>query len=431
MEYSEIQSKSKEELLIIAKDLDLIQDGKSPKKSDLVNTIYSEYAKKNGSDKTSGMLSILNDGYGFIRQNGLHPSSTDVYVSQSQIRKFQLKTGDIITGKTRPPKDGERYWGLIKVESVNDMDPEESKSRTKFESLTAIFPTQQIKLETDPKEMSNRIIDLIAPIGKGQRGLIVAPPKAGKTTVLQNIAAGISKNSPDLIILVALIGERPEEVTEMKRAVKGEVFSSTFDEPVEDHCKVAELCLERAKRLVEQGKDVVVLLDSLTRLTRAYNLAVPSTGRTLSGGIDPNALYPPKKFFGAARNTEEGGSLTILAACLVDTGSRMDEVIFEEFKGTGNMELNLDRRLSERRVFPAVDILGSGTRREELLIDRNSLEKVHMLRRLISMQTTDPSGKERNTSDATANVIKRIAQSKSNIDFVNNFEKYAQLNVSK
>ena len=311
------------------------------------------------------------------------------------------------------------------------MDPEESKSRTKFESLTAIFPTQQIKLETDPKEMSNRIIDLIAPIGKGQRGLIVAPPKAGKTTVLQNIAAGISKNSPDLIILVALIGERPEEVTEMKRAVKGEVFSSTFDEPVVDHCKVAELCLERAKRLVEQGKDVVVLLDSLTRLTRAYNLAVPSTGRTLSGGIDPNALYPPKKFFGAARNTEEGGSLTILAACLVDTGSRMDEVIFEEFKGTGNMELNLDRRLSERRVFPAVDILGSGTRREELLIDRYSLEKVHMLRRLISMQTTDPSGKERNTSDATANVIKRIAQSKSNIDFVNNFEKYAQLNVSK
>ena len=321
----------------------------------MVNTIYSEYAKKNGDNKTAGMLSILNDGYGFIRQNGLHPSSTDVYVSQSQIRKFQLKTGDIITGKTRPPKDGERYWGLIKVESVNDLDPEESKSRTKFESLTAIFPTKQIKLETEPKELSNRIIDLIAPVGKGQRGLIVAPPKAGKTTVLQNIAAGISKNSPEIIILVALIGESPEEVTEMKRAVKGEVYSSTFDEPVEDHCKVAELCLERAKRLVEQGQDVVVLLDSLTRLTRAYNLAVPSTGRTLSGGIDPNALYPPKKFFGAARNTEEGGSLTILAACLVDTGSRMDEVIFEEFKGTGNMELNLDRRLADRRVFPAVD----------------------------------------------------------------------------
>ena len=431
MEYSEIQSKNKEELLKIAEELKLIKNGESPKKSDLVNTIYSEYAKKNGDNKTAGMLSILNDGYGFIRQNGLHPSSTDVYVSQSQIRKFQLKTGDIITGKTRPPKDGERYWGLIKVESVNDLDPEESKSRTKFESLTAIFPTQQIKLETEPKELSNRVIDLIAPVGKGQRGLIVAPPKAGKTTVLQNIAAGISKNSPEIVILVALIGERPEEVTEMKRAVKGEVFSSTFDEPVEDHCKVAELCIERAKRLVEQGQDVVILLDSLTRLTRAYNLAVPSTGRTLSGGIDPNALYPPTKFFGAARNTEEGGSLTILAACLVDTGSRMDEVIFEEFKGTGNMELNLDRRLADRRVFPAVDILGSGTRREELLIDSNSLEKVHMLRRLISMQTTDPSGKERNTSDATGNVIKRIAQSKSNSDFINNFEKYAQLNVSK
>ena len=431
MEYSEIQSKNKEELLKIAEELKLIKDGESPKKSDLVNSIYSEYAKKNGDNKTAGMLSILNDGYGFIRQNGLHPSSTDVYVSQSQIRKFQLKTGDIVTGKTRPPKDGERYWGLIKVESVNDLDPEESKSRTKFESLTAIFPTKQIKLETEPKELSNRIIDLIAPVGKGQRGLIVAPPKAGKTTVLQNIAAGITANSPEIIILVALIGERPEEVTEMKRAVKGEVFSSTFDEPVEDHCKVAELCLERAKRLVEQGRDVVVLLDSLTRLTRAYNLAVPSTGRTLSGGIDPNALYPPKKFFGAARNTEEGGSLTILAACLVDTGSRMDEGIFEEFKGTGNMELNLDRRLADRRVYPAVDILGSGTRREELLIDNNSLEKVHMLRRLISMQTTDPSGKERNTSDATGNVIKRIAQSKSNSDFINNFEKYAQLNVSK
>ena len=431
MEYSEIQSKNKEELLKIAEELKLIKNGESPKKSDLVNTIYSEYAKKNGDNKTAGMLSILNDGYGFIRQNGLHPSSTDVYVSQSQIRKFQLKTGDIITGKTRPPKDGERYWGLIKVESVNDLDPEESKSRNKFESLTAIFPTEQIKLETEPKELSNRVIDLIAPVGKGQRGLIVAPPKAGKTTVLQNKAAGISKNSPEIVILVALIGERPEEVTEMKRAVKGEVFSSTFDEPVEDHCKVAELCIERAKRLVEQGQDVVILLDSLTRLTRAYNLAVPSTGRTLSGGIDPNALYPPKKFFGAARNTEEGGSLTILAACLVDTGSRMDEVIFEEFKGTGNMELNLDRRLADRRVFPAVDILGSGTRREELLIDSNSLEKVHMLRRLISMQTTDPSGKERNTSDATGNVIKRIAQSKSNSDFINNFEKYAQLNVSK
>jgi len=431
MEYSEIQSKSKEELIEIAEKLNLLKNGDSPKKSELINSIYTSVAENNGTNTTSGMLSILNDGYGFIRTNGMQPSATDVYVSQSQIRKFLLRTGDHVSGKTRPPKDGERYFGLIKVESVNNIDPEEAKSRTKFESLTAIFPTQQLKLETDPKELSSRIIDLIAPVGKGQRGLIVAPPKAGKTTVLQNIAAGISANSPEIQILVALIGERPEEVTEMRRAVKGEVYSSTFDEPVEDHCKVAELCLERAKRLVENGEDVVILLDSLTRLTRAYNLAVPSTGRTLSGGIDPNALYPPKKFFGAARNTEEGGSLTILAACLVDTGSRMDEVIFEEFKGTGNMELNLDRRLSERRVYPAVDILKSGTRREELQLNANILEKVHMLRRLISIQTTDPSGKDRDTSDATANVIRRIAQSASNDDFIRNFEKYAQLNVSK
>ena len=431
MEYSEIQSKSKEELIKIAEELNLLKDGNSQKKSELINSIYSSYADKNGSNTTSGMLSILNDGYGFMRTNGMSPSSTDVYVSQSQIRKFSLRTGDYVSGKTRPPKDGERYFGLIKVETVNNIDPEKAKSRTKFESLTAIFPTKQIKIETTQNELTSRIIDLIAPIGKGQRGLIVAPPKAGKTTVLQNIAAGISANSPEIQILVALIGERPEEVTEMRRAVKGEVYSSTFDEPVEDHCKVAELCLERAKRLVENGEDVVVLLDSLTRLTRAYNLSVPSTGRTLSGGIDPNALYPPKKFFGAARNTEEGGSLTILAACLVDTGSRMDEVIFEEFKGTGNMELNLDRRLAERRVYPAVDILKSGTRREELQLNANILEKVHMLRRLISIQTTDPSGKDRDTSDATANVIRRIAQSASNDDFIKNFEKYAQLNVSK
>ena len=431
MEYSEIQSKSKEELIKIAEELNLLKDGNSQKKSELINSIYSSYADKNGANTTSGMLSILNDGYGFIRTNGMSPSSTDVYVSQSQIRKFSLRTGDYVSGKTRPPKDGERYFGLIKVEAVNNIDPEEAKARTKFESLTAIFPTEQLKLETTSKELTPRIIDLIAPVGKGQRGLIVAPPKAGKTTVLQNIAAGISANSPEIQILVALIGERPEEVTEMRRAVKGEVYSSTFDEPVEDHCKVAELCLERAKRLVENGEDVVVLLDSLTRLTRAYNLSVPSTGRTLSGGIDPNALYPPKKFFGAARNTEEGGSLTILAACLVDTGSRMDEVIFEEFKGTGNMELNLDRRLAERRVYPAVDILKSGTRREELQLNANILEKVHMLRRLISIQTTDPSGKDRDTSDATANVIRRIAQSASNDDFIKNFEKYAQLNVSK
>ena len=414
MEYSEIQSKSKEELIEIAEKLNLLKNGDSPRKSDLINSIYTAVAEKNGTNTTSGMLSILNDGYGFIRNDGLHPSATDVYVSQSQIRKFQLRTGDHVSGKTRPPKDGERYFGLIKVETVNNIDPEEAKARTKFESLTAIFPTEQLKLETDPKELSSRIIDLIAPVGKGQRGLIVAPPKAGKTTVLQNIAAGISANSPEIQILVALIGERPEEVTEMRRAVKGEVYSSTFDEPVEDHCKVAELCLERAKRLVENGEDVVILLDSLTRLTRAYNLAVPSTGRTLSGGIDPNALYPPKKFFGAARNTEEGGSLTILAACLVDTGSRMDEVIFEEFKGTGNSELILDRKVADKRIYPALDITRSGTRREELLFEKDDLSKMNVLRRIIS-----PMG----TMDGIEFLISKLKNTKNNSDFFESMNK--------
>ena len=416
MEYSEIQSKSKEELIKIAEELNLLKDGNSQKKSELINSIYSSYADKNGANTTSGMLSILNDGYGFIRTNGMSPSSTDVYVSQSQIRKFSLRTGDYVSGKTRPPKDGERYFGLIKVEAVNNIDPEEAKARTKFESLTAIFPTEQLKLETTSKELTPRIIDLIAPVGKGQRGLIVAPPKAGKTTVLQNIAAGISANSPEIQILVALIGERPEEVTEMRRAVKGEVYSSTFDEPVEDHCKVAELCLERAKRLVENGEDVVVLLDSLTRLTRAYNLAVPSTGRTLSGGIDPNALYPPKKFFGAARNTEESGSLTILAACLVDTGSRLDDVVYEEFKGTGNMEVHLDRKMAERRTFPALDIYKSGTRREELLLDEATLKQVWLLRRMISMIDSDSSNS--NSSEAIEKLLERMRKTKNNVEFL-------------
>ena len=409
MEYSEIQSKSKEELIEIAEKLNLLKNGDSPKKSELINSIYTSVAENNGTNTTSGMLSILNDGYGFIRTNGMQPSATDVYVSQSQIRKFLLRTGDHVSGKTRPPKDGERYFGLIKVESVNNIDPEEAKSRTKFESLTAIFPTQQLKLETDPKELSSRIIDLIAPVGKGQRGLIVAPPKAGKTTVLQNIAAGISANSPEIQILVALIGERPEEVTEMRRAVKGEVYSSTFDEPVEDHCKVAELCLERAKRLVENGEDVVILLDSLTRLTRAYNLAVPSTGRTLSGGIDPNALYPPKKFFGAARNTEEGGSLTILAACLVDTGSRMDEVIFEEFKGTGNMELGLDRALTDKRIYPSIDVNKSGTRREDKLMSKKDLSRVWLLRKMLN---------DMSNVEAMEFLLDKLSRTKHNREFL-------------
>ena len=326
-----------------------------------------------------------------------------------------------MAGQVRPPKDGERYFSLIRVEAINDIDPDDARTRPHFEELVPIFPEERIVLETEPNELSTRVIDMISPVGLGQRGLIVSPPKAGKTTLLKQIANGIAKNSPDVHLMVALIGERPEEVTDMSRSVAGEVFSSTFDEPVEDHCRVAELALERAKRLVEAGRDVVVLLDSLTRLTRAYNLAVPTSGRTLSGGIDPVALYPPKRFFGAARNAENGGSLTIVAACLIDTGSRMDDVIYEEFKGTGNMEVHLDRKLSEKRVFPAIDIPRSGTRREELLLDEYELKQVWLLRRMVSMISTDSV----QSAEATAKVIERLKKTKTNKDFLDNLGKDA------
>ncbi|MFQ5933412.1 MAG: transcription termination factor Rho, partial [Dehalococcoidia bacterium] len=339
MNLAELQDKTNEELLTLAGELGLVEDGSMPKRQELLMKVLYAVAEREGHMLATGILSIVNDGYGFLRQNGNYPGAGDVYVSQSQIRRFGLRTGDQVTGQVRPPKDGERYFGLVRVEAVNDVEPESARNRQHFENHTPIFPTEHIPLETTPKELSTRLMDLLAPIGRGQRGLIVSPPKAGKTTLLKNISNGITQNTPDIRIMVALIGERPEEVTDMRRSIVGEVYSSTFDEPVEDHCRVAELVVERAKRLVEGGQDVVILLDSITRLTRAYNLAVPTSGRTLSGGIDPVALYPPKKFFGAARNTEEGGSLTILAACLVETGSRMDEVIYEEFKGTGNMEL--------------------------------------------------------------------------------------------
>ena len=320
--------------------------------------------------------------------------------------RFGLRTGDHVTGQVRPPKDGERYFGLIRVEAVNGLEPEAASNRPHFERLTPIFPNEHIKLETTRQMAATRLIDMAAPVGRGQRGLIVSPPKAGKTTLLKNIAEGITINAPDIHLMVALIGERPEEVTDMTRSVQGEIFSSTFDEPVEDHTRVAELALARAKRLVESGRDVVILLDSLTRLTRAYNLAVPTSGRTLSGGIDPVALYPPKQFFGAARNAEDGGSLTILAACLVDTGSRMDDVIYEEFKGTGNMEVHLDRKLAERRVFPAIDIGRSGTRREELLLDEDTLRQVWLLRRMVGMITSNGM----DSNDATEKVMEAPAQ---------------------
>ena len=409
----ELESKSPEELVEMAQAAGL-NVTPSQTHEDLAKLVYRASAEQQGYQISTGILELIDDGYGFLRQNGLRPSPGDVYVSPSQIRRFALRTGDMVMGHVRAPKEGEKYFGLLRVETVNGVEPDAAKTRPVFERLTPLFPDRMIHLETNPKNLSNRLIDLLAPIGCGQRGLIVSPPKAGKTLLLKSIANGITENHPEIVLMVALVGERPEEVTDMERSIKGEVYSSTFDEPVEDHTRVAELALERAKRLVEIGKDVVILLDSLTRLTRAYNLAVPSSGRTLSGGIDPIALYPPKRFFGAARNTEQGGSLTIIATCLVDTGSRMDEVIYEEFKGTGNMELHLDRRLAERRVFPAIDIARSGTRREELLLDEKTLKQVWLLRRIVSMISND-----QNTNvEAVEKILDRVSKTPNNAEFL-------------
>ncbi len=353
------------------------------KKQELIFRLLQAQAEQQGNIFGSGVLDVVDDGYGFLRQQRFLPGPNDIYVSISQVRRFGLRTGDVISGHVRPPKDSEKYFGLLRVEAINGVDPEAARSRPHFDELTPIYPDEMFRLETDSESLSGRLIDLVAPVGKGQRGLIVAPPKAGKTILLQHIANGISANHPDVHLMVLLVGERPEEVTDMERSVNGEVLSSTFDEPIENHVHVAEMALERAKRLVEGGRDVVILLDSITRLARAYNLAVAPSGRTLSGGMDPVALYPPKKFFGAARNIEHGGSLTIMATCLVDTGSRMDDVIYEEFKGTGNQELTLDRKLQERRIFPAIDIHRSSTRREELLLDPRVLLKVWTMRRML------------------------------------------------
>ena len=415
MNLSELMTKSNDELTNLATEFGANTNG-SNKRHDLVTRVAKAVAEKAGPIMASGILSIVNDGYGFLRQDAGNSSASDVYVSQSQIRRFGLRTGDQMSGRVRPPKDGERYFGLVRVEEVNGVKPDAARDRPKFESLTPIFPIERLKLETTPRNLSTRLIDLLAPTGRGQRGLIVSPPKAGKTSILKDIAAGVTANHPDVHIMVALIGERPEEVTDMRRSIDGEVYSSTFDEPVEDHCRVAEMVLERAKRLVEAGTDVLILLDSITRLTRAYNLAVPSSGRTLSGGMDPIALYPPKKFFGAARNTEEGGSMTILAACLVETGSRMDDVIYEEVKGTGNMEVHLDRRLAERRIYPAIDIARSGTRREELLLDDGTLKQIWLLRRMVSMISTD----EKYPGESTEKLLGHLRKSKSNTEFLAN-----------
>ncbi len=419
---AELDDKTKDELIALAAQEGLEEPPRlaAMHRTDILQLLLRGKAEQQGLLLASGVLDIMSDGYGFLRHGGpMRAGQKDVYVSQSQIRRFSLRTGDGVTGQVRPPKEAERYYGLVRVEAVNGMEPEAARNRPHFETLVPIFPTSQIKLETTPQNLTGRLIDLVAPVGKGQRGMIVSPPKAGKTTVLKEIATSITRNHPEIYLIVTLIGERPEEVTDVSRSVKGEIFSSTFDEPVEDHARVAELALERAKRLVECGKDVVILLDSITRLTRAYNLSLPSTGRTLSGGIDPVALYPPKRFFGAARNTEGGGSLTILAACLIDTGSRMDDVIYEEFKGTGNWELHLTRRLAERRVFPAIDIQRSGTRREELILDETTLRQVWVLRRMLSLITSD--GME--NTEATEKVLERLGKTKNNTEFLGTLSK--------
>ncbi len=409
MDIDELESRTLAELQDLAREMD-VSGFSRLKKTDLILRLLRHKAEEQGLIFGGGVLDIIQDGIGFLRSDHLLPGSDDVYVSQSQIRRFGLRTGDMVIGQVRPPKETEKYYGLLRVEAVNGLDPEQAKRRPRFKHLTPIFPNEILNIETAPNILATRLINLLAPIGRGQRGLIVSPPKAGKTTILKQIANGITANCDDVHMMVVLIGERPEEVTDMDRSVEAEVYSATFDAPVQDHVRVAEMSLARAKRLVEGGRDVVILADSITRLARAYNLTVPPSGRTLSGGLDPAALYPPKHFFGAARNVEEGGSLTIIATCLVDTGSRMDDVIYEEFKGTGNMELHLSRRLQERRVFPAIDIERSSTRREELLLDPDDLQKVWLLRRMI-----DAIG---GGVEATEAIVRRLARTESNQEFL-------------
>ena len=398
------------ELTKVARDLN-VNSISGLKKQDLIFKILSTQTEREGLIFSSGVLEILPDGFGFLRSPNYNylPCPDDIYVSPSQIRRFDLRTGDVVNGQVRPPKEGERYFALLKVEAVNGENPEESKVKSNFDNLTPIYPNQRFVLEVGQKEVSTRIMDLLTPIGKGQRGLIVAPPYSGKTVLLQKIANAITTNSPEVVLIVLLIDERPEEVTDMQRSVRGEVISSTFDEPAERHIQVAEIVLEKAKRQVEHKKDVVILLDSITRLARAYNTIEPHSGRVLTGGLDANALHKPKRFFGSARGIEEGGSLTIIGTCLIDTGSRMDEVIFEEFKGTGNMELTMDRNLFQRRVYPAIDIRRSNTRREELLIANDELQKIWVLRKVLN---------EMDPVQSMELLIDRLSKTKSNQEFL-------------
>ncbi len=409
MTLQELDAKTLADLRKLAVDLK-IDKANEFKKSELILRILEEQTKRGGNIFAEGVLEIINDGtHGVLRSLKFLPGDNDVYVSGSQIKRFNLRQGDYISGQARPPKEGERYLSLLRIEAINGNGPEEAIRRSIFEKLVPIFPNEQLILETDQYTISTRVIDLLSPIGKGQRGMIVAQPKVGKTWLLKEIANGIAKNYPDIHLMVVLVGERPEEVTDMERSVEGEVVASNFDEPPENHTRVAEMALDRAKRLVEQGKDVVILMDSITRLARAYNITAPPSGRTLTGGFDPVALYPPKRFFGAARNFEEGGSLTIVATALIETGSRMDEVIYEEFKGTGNMELHLDRKLAHKRIYPSIDVLKSGTRNEDKLLSSEVLAQSWRVRRMLD--TLDEK-------DATGVLIERMKKTKNNKEFL-------------
>ena len=414
LEWMELEGKTVEELQGMAAELKIELNGEGDTtKDDLVNLILQARTERDGSLFLEGVLEIVDEGYGFLRRDAHWlPGKDDIYVSQSQVRRFSLRTGDLVSGQVRPARDGDRYHGLVRVVAVNSVDPEKARGRPDFGRMTPIFPDEQLRLEHDMKELSSRVIDIVAPIGRGQRGLVLSPPKAGKTELMKRIARAVLNNYSDVRVMVALIGERPEEVTDWQRGVAGaEVISSTFDEEPLSHTRVAELTTARAKRLVETGEDVLILLDSITRLTRAYNLVQPSSGRTLSGGIEPQALYPPKSFFGAARNIDGGGSLTIIASCLIETGSRMDEVIYEEFKGTGNWELLLDRRLAERGTFPAVDVLRSGTRRVELMLPEDETQNFWRLRRMLNALDS------RDSQDSSELMLDRMRRTESNKAF--------------
>jgi len=420
MNILELENKPLAELQQIAKDFE-ISNANRLKKEALILRIRQAEAIRDGVEIRGGILEIMSEGIGFLRSERYQISEHDVYVSQAQLRRYELRSGDLVIGNVRPPRESERHYGLLKVESVNGLEPEDARYRPNFENLTPIFPDKRFDLETQRDILSTRLINLIAPIGRGQRGLIVSPPKAGKTTILKQIANAISLQYPDVHLMVVLIGERPEEVTDMDRSVDAEVIASTFDEPVTSHVRTAEIALDRAKRIVEIGRHVVILMDSITRLARAYNLVVNPSGRTLSGGMDPSALYPPKHFFGAARNLEEGGSLTIIATCLVETGSRLDDVVFEEFKGTGNMELHLSRKLQERRIYPAVDMERSSTRREDLLLGPDILQRAWLMRRMyIQMISQPPQGAGMDQAVATEAILQRLMRTKDNQEFLDN-----------